>query len=297
MTLAPADRSPVRLLEKTLAGSVFAISPERKEELLEVVDSCDLSLVISDDRKFSVRINTVTGEITVPVAALEYVWACANAFMVFYDEYGAAQRRGDDQFDITQSPRGQNAVRLFNWALRNMQLSGVDPWPADLPKPEASPTPKSDAHIANEMYLCAMSWILHHEIAHKRLNHPPQAMSNALQEEQAADRAATEWILDQVNDASMKQKRTLGIAIAILSIQAHESLTDSAHDLQTHPRAFQRLEACLYQYSIDENDEVLAVAAANLQILLAQDGSADPDLHQASFDTLVSDFLVAFSRA
>lgn len=295
--MTPADRSPILLLQDSLAGSVFAIAPERQGELKAVVSSHDLSMVISDDRGFSVRINPQSGDITVPIAAMEYVWACAHAFMVFYDEYGAAQRRGDDQFDITQSPRGQDAVRLFNWALRNMQLSGVDPWPADLPKPEASPTPKSDAHIANEVYLCAMSWILHHEIAHKRLNHPPQAMSNALQEEQDADRVATEWILHQVNDASMQQKRTLGIVIAILSIQAHESLTHSASDLQTHPRAFQRLAACLYQYNIDENDEVLAVAAANLQILLAQNGSANPDLNRASFDTLVSEFLVAFSRA
>ncbi len=294
--MTPADRSPVLLLQDSLARSVYTIAPERKAAMLGVVKTHNIELVISDDRGFSIRADPSTGDITVPIAAMEYVWACSHAFMVFYDEYGAAQRRADHQFDLMQAPRARDAADLFNWAINNMENSGVGRWPTGLPKPEDSPPPKSDVQVANEAYLCAMSWILHHEVAHIRLQHPPKVLSNALQEEKAADREATAWILDAERDVLRRRKRILGIVVATLAIQAHESIAGAAKNARSHPEPHQRLADCLYQYPMDENDEVLAVAAANLQILLAQKGLVMAQLDQDSFDALVSEFLVAFSR-
>lgn len=297
MTQMPADRSPILFLQTTIASSVYNIAPERSAELAAIVRSHDLALVPTDDRGFSIRVNTQSGDVTVPIAAMEYLWTCAHAFMVFYDEYGVAQRRGDEQFDIAQAPRGRDAVTLFNWAIKNLKNSGVDRWPDDLPRPEASPTPKSDVHIANEAFLSAIGWILHHEIAHKRLNHPTLTISTLLTEERRADQEATAWILDQVDNEKMRRKRTLGIVIAILAIQASELMTENHQKVDTHPKPHQRLADCLYQYTIDENDEVLAVAAANLQILLSQKEASETDLNQESFDAPVSEFLISFSRA
>lgn len=91
----------------------------------------------------------------------------------------------------------------------------------------------------------------------------------------------------------MRRKRTLGIVVAILAIQARH-LTPRAKST-THPPPYQRLAEYLYYYPLDANDKVLAVAAANLQILLAQRGVAATDLDQASFDALVAEFLLASS--
>lgn len=298
MTPQPSDRSPILQLESDIARSVYRIAPEREDELAAEVQAHNISLVITDDRGLSIRVDPCTGDITVPIAALEYVWACAHAFLVFYDDYGAAQRRGDNRFTITQSARGQAAVDLFNWAIENMETSGVDRWPDELPRPEKSPEHKSDVHIANETFLCAMAWILHHEIAHKRLNHPPHITPTALMEEKAADREATAWILDRADDAQVRRKRTLGVVVAILTIQAAEVTGRTGHGAAgTHPPTPQRLADCLYEYQLDDDDEVLAVAAANLQILLAQRGIAEIDLEQASFDALLSEFLIALSRS
>jgi len=80
-----------------------------------------------------------------------------------------------------------------------------------------------------------------------------------------ADRFATEWLLDGVTDRTFLQKRSLGIAIATLTLTALD-LRAARSDYPGYPRAIERLNASLRNYLSDEDAELAhALAITVLQ--------------------------------
>jgi hypothetical protein len=105
------------------------------------------------------------------------------------------------------------------------------------------------------LFLCALAWIVHHEIAHIRLNHQALVTTCSIAEERDADIEATKWILDKSTVPQESRKRTFGIAAAILALQGFHS-PDQFVALKTHPSAFERIDYCLSEAGISEDDEV-----------------------------------------
>lgn len=294
LAVMASQRSPIVLLQDLIAGVPFRISPEREGELKEFLDRENISLAIEDGPGFRFEVNLNDGTVTTNVASLEFLWASTHAHLILYDEYSKAQRSGDSHFDASSSTRARAGIDLVNWTIRNMADTGTASWPHDLPKPELDPPKGSDVHVANELFLCSIAWIIHHELSHVRLGHNPLLTIRSQTEEKEADLGATEWILNECADNQEYRKRTIGIAAAILSLQGIAG--DTSFDIrESHPRAFERIDYCLTSAGIDDNEEVFAFAACIMQIQLsyyginiAHDGS--------SFRDLYSKYLIEFAR-
>lgn len=287
-------RSPIILLEDSIAAAAFRIAPEREAELDSIRDDYGLSVTLIDEPGFKFWVGTISKEITTTIASLEFLWASAHAHIVLYDEYGIAQRAGETQFNAGGNKRCKDALDLLGWAEGNVRTSGNDQWPEELPKPVQSPDHGSDIHVTNELFLCAVAWIVHHEIAHVLLGHTPVHTNRSQAEEFEADIEATKWIIDQSFVAAEAQKRTLGIATAILALMGMEAGRDF-NVINSHPRAFERLYRCLDYANIDQNDKVFAFASVIMQIQLWYSGKT-ATLDGVSLKDLFHAYLVRYAR-
>jgi hypothetical protein len=285
-------------LERAIAGVPYSIAPEREAELSELSAQHKFEIELSDAKGFAIGVVIETGLIRAPIAALEFLWATAYTHYVLYSEYADAQHAGMTQVKLGSSERSEKALRLFNWANANMRRTATETWPSDLPRPEAAPEPRSDIHVANEAFLIALAFIMHHEIAHVRLQHPPVAMFNALQEEREADRAATKWVIEGAGTPAELDKRLFGIAIAILALNAEETFTTRSIARTTHPHAFERLDECLTAAGVPEDHKVYAFAACLLQLHLNHSGvkASEEALNAPSFGAVFSELLFQLSR-
>ena len=285
-------RSPILHLKNEISRCPFLIAPAREKELADLVRNHRLEIEIVFESNFRVRIDLSSGVIRLPVAGLEYLWACSFFFWVLYQEYVLAQRAGCTQFDTRSTDRLRKAWELFNWAYKNLNKIAIDAWPHDLPSPIND---DADAKVANELFLCALSWIIHHEIAHPTLQHGLPICGISISEEENADKKATEWILGgiQQDDPRLK-KRGFGVATAILTLQSLE-VNSKVNDKETHPRAFQRLYNCLFQYEIGFEESIEAFVIVILQVLF-KDKGIYPDIEGASFRDILSQFLIDISR-
>jgi hypothetical protein len=287
-------RSPILDLQNAIAGCAFRIAPERENELAKLRDLTNLTLALVDEAGFSIRVRLPEHEVVVNIAALEFLWASAHAHLILYNEYSLAQRTGSSTFDTGGTERSRNAMELLAWAGRNVLGDGTDPWPALLPRPERFPIERTDGHFANELFLCALAWIIHHEIAHIRLSHQALITTSSIAEEKDADIAATKWILDKSTVPQESRKRTFGIAAAILALQGFRS-PDQFVALKTHPSTFERIDYCLTVAGVPEDDEVFAFSAVTMQIQLACLG-VNKRFDGKTFRELYSEYLVEFAR-
>lgn len=152
----------------------------------------------------------------------------------------------------------------------------------------------SDIHVTNELFLCGVAWIVHHEIAHVRLGHTPVHTTRSQAEELEADLEATKWILERSSVEAESQKRTLGIATAILALMGIEKGREFNVN-HSHPAAFERLYRCLDSVSIDENDKVFAFASVIMQIQLWYSGKTAA-LNGVSLKDIFHMYLVEYAR-
>lgn len=288
-------RSPVLELENAIAGCAFRIAPERENELAELRDAHNLTIALVDEPGFNVRVRLLEREVVINVAALEFLWASAHAHLILYNEYCLAQQSGSATFDTGGTDRSRRAMELLAWAGRNISSNGTEIWPATLPRPTRFPADKSDGHVTNELFLCALAWIIHHEIAHIRLNHQAVVTTCSVAEEKDADVAATKWILDKSKVVQESRKRTFGIAAAILALQGFHS-PEQFISLKTHPSTFERIDYCLSAAGVPEDDEVFAFAAVTMQIQLACRG-IDMRFDGSTFRELYSEYLIEIARA
>lgn len=288
-------RSPILSLRNAIASSAFRIAPERNSELAQWNDSNNLKLVLVDSPHFNISVCLSKLEVTINIASLEYLWASIHAHLMLYDEYGNAQRCGSEQFDSGNNLRTKNAIDLLSWSVKNLHGSGTDSWPIGLPFPVQFPLPGCDIHVTNELFLCAVAWIIHHEICHVRLEHQAFLTTSSISEEKDADICATKWILDNCHVPQEFKKRIFGIATAILALQGLDS-APNFNTLQTHPKTFERIDYCLTAAALSEEDEIFLFASVIMQIQLAFLG-VDRKLDAETAKGLFSEYLIEFARA
>jgi len=288
------SRSPVLQMWMSIAGAPFRIAPERESELADWDNESGFEMVLVDEPLFGIRVNTTTAVCTVPIASLEHLWVCAYAFVVFYDEYNKAQARQETTFDISALQVTREAWELLGWSQKNLRDKGTARWPEHLPRPLIDGDPKSVLKVADELFLCAIAWIFHHEIAHVRNRDQHFDDAHAIEQERRADREATEWILSKSAVAKESRKRLMGIATAILAFQTLET-PGSKTGFRTHPEAFQRLYDNLGAFEIGFDEDVYAFAAVLLQIQAAQHGIV-ADLDAPSFRDLFESLLVKVAQ-
>lgn len=286
-------RSPILTLRDQIAASAFKIAPEREGELDQVRIDENLGLLLVNQPGFTFSVNTISHEMKTSIATLEYLWCSIHAHLVLYRVYCEAQKSGAKHLDTGANPECVAALELLSWAENNLEGSGKKQWPADLPQPSYDAN-ETGISVSDELFLCAVAWIIHHEIAHVRMGHTHIHTNRLIQDEKQADIEATKWILDQSSVDGETRKRTIGIAAAILAMQGI-SVKQHYSPLSTHPETFERIDYCMSEAGIDDDDEIFAFASVIMQIQLwyrgicvAHDG--------VTFRDTFSSYLVEFAR-
>lgn len=262
--------SPLLALCSVIAASPFRVAPEAAEDIDSLVRAKGLSLELTDDPKVFAEVLPSRALIRLGMNGLDLLWAAAHSYVVLFDEYEKANQRGDEFFGVGENPRARSAFALYEWALNQFLTRTTSPWPEFGIFPEPHPEPGTDCYVTNELFLVAISWIIHHEIAHARLDHDEFSV-RPLAEENAADKQATLWICATAAESSELLKRALGIAAAILVLVACDLQTAHFSSI-THPPSFERLMFSLDHTGLAEDSKVYAFAYVQIQIHLAKAG-------------------------
>ncbi|MEO6975352.1 MAG: phage exclusion protein Lit family protein [Gallionella sp.] len=207
-----------------------------------------------------------SGLIRLGVRALELVWASALAYYVLFDEGTKSSKRKEEFFSIGKIPRARQAFDLYRWALNQYLSEQPSEWPSLKIRPVQFPATGTDSHIANELFLVTISWIIHHEIAHARRNHLNTIPINPLAEENEADQVATSWVCEAITSGDdPRHKPAFGVVTAILVLMDCDlragHLTSS-----THPPSYERLMRCLDHIGLPDDSRVWSFVLFILEI-------------------------------
>jgi hypothetical protein len=292
-------RSPILLLADQIAGAPFNVAPEKANRCANHRDDHRIECVNVDEAGFGIRVRRSTDgkghEIVLPIAALEYLWSFAHYSWVLTQEYASAQRTAATEFDCVGSKRLGDSFAILNWAKQNLSGSGTEEWPATGPRPKQDVHSVDDVRVANELFLGALGWIIHHEFGHVVLKHPLGIETFSIQQEQEADRYATDWLLDELNRADPRvKKRALCLSIAVLCLQSLE--VKSACLSNTHPGAHERIYANTARFQFGEDEIVFATCAVVLQYLF-NDTGIKAKVDGATFSDILSDLLFDVARS
>ena len=289
-----AMKSPIAHAMKFLHRALVNIAPEREQEFddayayfhLEYVDSAKWICHV-DPRKRFIRLSRRVVEVT---------WCASYAYMVFYLKKIQGQRVHEArEIDLHSDQELSAAMQLLSWAYENWLNNEDTPWPDHLPQPEESPIKGSFKQVADELCLCAMAYILHHELAHIRLNHSPEEKST--ETERDADYAAADWIMHpSLAEYDPKfVKRALGIAVALEVLTSRGIYTGAFAD-DSHPPSYDRLVHTLRRFIDDPNHVVWGVVVATLKLHLDNACIPLPDAAYDCFLDCVEDYANALSR-
>lgn len=292
-------RSPICHLSSAINSSPFNIAPEKKHVLNALIDDNNIIISFVNEPNFKIRVTKIEGDalhkIVLPIASLEYLWAFSHFFWVFTQEYSKAQENNDENFDLAGNDRLRCSDELLTWAKTNLQTTGLEPWPEKYPKPEAYSQGSEDSKVATEIFLCAIAWIIHHEIAHVVLQHPLVTTAFSIQEERQADLHATDWILgDNSHSSPELKKRTLGIVAAVLCIQSLEVNT-KASSQNTHPAAYERIHYNTLRSPVGNDELIEALCTVTLQYLF-NEKNINVNVDGESFSSILGDLLYDISR-
>lgn len=275
-----------------LAHAFQSIAPERESELPR---DLWVDLHVFPAEEFVAE--SVSGErlMRFSTAALELFWCVAHLNFVASAEYPRVQASGIDPWDLMAEKRTRDAVLLVKWSLDKIESKLPSVWPTGYPRPDLSAQPPSDIYFANELFLKAMAFVMHHERAHIELGHGVNSGSAALPYERAADKCATDWILGKAPTLEKLEARALGVASAILTIYRYEQHLATWDG--SHPDPMDRIDRCLAAYVQDPDAKVYWLAAILVQvqgsIATRQRLMADAE----TFGGLLQEFQIVVSRA
>ncbi len=294
--------SPIAPLLKLVAASPYALAPERAAELDAVRREKGITLWFDDGLgpADSFSVDTRESRIHVSIRGLERLWAGCHAYWLITLRAEQALGRGLS-IDLQRDPELLPAMRLLEWGEKQ-----AAPWPLDLPRPTVSPG--SGAYAATEFFLCACGWSLLHEIGHVVLEHQgvPPFPDDARQQELAADRWASEWVLGRWQDYGGKDERVFGkrvggIVLALSHI-GHLEVYERRAGGTTHPDPPDRLIAFYDEYlgpdhelvAAADVDRYLAVVAFKLHFDRA--GLQIADRGYEGLDDLLREIMIVLKR-
>jgi hypothetical protein len=259
--------SPITRLFPVIAAAPFRVAPEKAQDLTTQIDTRDISLEFVDDPTVLAEYSVAKRLVRLGIPFLEALWSGAHVYIVAFHEYQAAQRKGERFFELGKSKRVADAYVLYRHFLKATAARQSVEWPEGASRPIRYPFEHSDGHFANETFLVAVAWIMHHEIAHARLDHEEASAVSKLQESDA-DRAATEWVCAGEREQLPLYKRAMGMVSAVvflLALDLHMGRLTSS----THPPSFERLMKNLETTGLGENELVFAFAFVLVDIHIA----------------------------
>lgn len=292
--------SPLISIASNIIGSAENIAPELASRLMELVTKKRISFVLDDRHGFTFSARTVRNgaEIRASIWGLEFLWALCYAHFTLYQTSKQVQAH-DDRFNPATHPRTRQAIVLLHWALNNL-VQPAAPWPEGAPKPTTGHVgaQPSDERVATEIFLCACAWILHHEVAHVKLDHIQFGGPN-INFEVEADEAATAWILEGASEPDAVLKRGLGVAEAVVSLAALEIHTDPhviTRRPPSHPGSAERIFKAMQHQVFGDDHQVFDYAAHAVKLHLDAMGiAASPGPFETAAECL-SEYCLVLSR-
>jgi len=274
----------------------YRIIPEAAEELNRLIPDHNMTLDITTELGFDIDAVAHNGEVAITESALELLWASAHANFIFYQEYVSSCKAEHQQYTVGTTQRSLDAMDLLRWAIEKAKSKDTKEWPGHLPQPVAVPVEHSDIHVANELFLCAVAWSLHHEISHVELRHSFITAPFDLEEEKVADVTASRQVLDTAPNTQQLEKRALGLISALIALQyIDRNKTAPSPQKRLHPYAFERLSHSLGVHAWEPNSMVLAFALVSLQVYLGE-SKVPHKLEGDTFDDQLNNFFISLSR-
>ncbi|MEX2281224.1 MAG: phage exclusion protein Lit family protein [Gemmatimonadota bacterium] len=274
----PKD-SPVVPFLNAIAGSLVNVAPEKGAAIQEELVKLKVRLVVdqSTDSLFKARLRDGRPDICCSVYGAEVLWAAAFGYIAVHRRL---KEFGGSTIVFAEIDCTAHLPELLSFAFdRRYGQQDERPWPVQLPRPEAYESPQeiNDVNLSTELWLCAVAWILHHEVTHVRLGHL-QKGDYELRDEVAADEGATNWLLEGVTDPGIALKRSLGIAIAVVANAAfalHRNIRGSIGS-RTHPPAGERILRAMSHTSLADDHQAQELAAVAVKIHLDRFEMAAP---------------------
>ena len=285
--------SPVGVLKEHVFPALLRNAPEKSDDLIGLIKKHGVRFAFdSSADRILFTADSSNSLITVGEKCLERLWACSYAYFVFYDKMRTARQsdpttheiKTDDDHDL------DNAAGLLSWATSvDWQVAAegkhrcepLPSWPTDLPRPIPTPMKGSNEDVADKLCLSALGFILHHELAHVRLDLFGSTGVDSVIDEKEADQEAARWLVDGLDEQDVRfSQRILGVATALCwlaSLNAYVPFNG-----RTHPPGYDRLYQVLSSFVTNDRHDVWVFAATPLMFHLEASGIGfDPKLlHQ-----------------
>lgn len=291
---------PILELEQYIAECAARISPRKAAELGQFSKAKNITIEFTHDRGFNIRVVLSTNIIKLPVGALNYLWCATHLFIALYQSYVTAQAEGKIVFDTASDDATSAAVKLFNWAGKNLTGGDIS-WPAHTPKPSLMHENGDLIHLTNEAFLAALAWILHHERAHIELEHKGNSKGpESIREEKDADYSASQWVMAGCGNELERQKRAFGISTGILAMAMLDSPMLKIPEVKSHPPDIERLFDNLAIADLDADNIVYSYSLVVLQFIIGQydvnqaDVNSIPEQSDMSLRDIFSELAVRF---
>ncbi|MCE2009125.1 phage exclusion protein Lit family protein [Enterobacter ludwigii] len=274
---------PLSRLEISLRECVNNINSSRNDAHPKF-DMC-----FEDSCSFSFSVSTSKKEIYLPLSSLYYVWVVSCLSWSLYKKYKEANSKG---VAITESEIFTER-KLIEATKANIFSSLSD-------KDFSLHLGYFDDEITavgDELFLCAMAWIMLHEIGHIKLQHTDGEYSQCRQEEVDADSFATNFVFDENTLPAHFIKRFSGSLLALVIILDQES-TDSGGD-RSHPHASVRIERMFSSTQCDDEKSV-AIAFPLLSLFYYNKKGTAPKIDESegkNYIDYVFDVLCQYVRS
>lgn len=272
--------SPLEHLYPYIIPSLARVAPERARELQRLIDELGVTFDFDDTSpKMVFKSNHANNSIKIGLRALERLWIRAYAYIHLYEHITKLQladvtARG---FDLTQDVNLANAMTMLAWAVdveRRLTEAGSDgdpgdvSWPAHLPRPPRNPPHDSLENAADELFLCAIAAVLHHEMGHLVRKHDPRTLPQGdpsifdpakdpakleadrinIRREKEADAWSADWLLEGLDSRDDRfLKRVVGTSLGYLW-SASRNIHTGYWLTNNHPPAWDRLYQNLKQH-------------------------------------------------
>lgn len=276
--------SPISILKQFVFPALRRIAPEKGDNLISAIEQKGITFrFIQNEDRILFTSNSINNIISVGEKCLERLWAMSYAYSLFYETMSKAKHRdlSVESIDIKSDPELEKAGELLGWATSvdwqikaegKVRQTPLPEWPESLPRPIVNPPKCSNEDVADNLFLCATGFVLHHELAHIQFGHTRAKGVESILNEKDADRAAAKWLLDGLQPSNNEfVQRTFGIAVALLWMATLEAYVPASSE--THPPGYDRLYQTLSHFVVDDWHPVWSFVSIALTMHLDASGT------------------------
>jgi len=264
-------KSPIRELDRWILTSPFGVAPRKAQALWRFLNEKNVEFEFVDYPGFLFDCSSTEadGIIRASVPSLELLWCAAYCYWKMYQLIRSVQQRSELKWTPEEQRQRSEIETLYGWALVNVARATAEEWPNNLPIPGRRVAFGSDEHVATELFLVALGWILHHEVGHILHKHAfdeTQRKRPKRETEWQADAEANGWLFDDVDDPAIRQKLALGTVTALCMLSARRQPGEDSTSQDEHPHPLERLARSLEVSGVLPDDAPYAYAISALQM-------------------------------